>query len=103
MINIDNFNSSIFAVMGETALIAKSGGGVLSVVGIFEQVLNTNVIGYVSHADSSFTLTVRWGDISSYKKSDYKSITIRDDKYQIIEVERDLINNLAIMKLRRFT
>ena len=102
MINIDNFNSSIFAVMGERAFISKTGGGVLTVVGILEPVSIANAVGYLTINNVSYTLTVLWSDIANYKSSDYKSITVRDEQYQILEVIKDTLNNLGILKLRRF-
>ncbi len=102
MIDLVTFNNTVLHSFGEVALFDKTGGGVLEVNGIFDRIVDTNTIGYIPHSDASFTLTVRETDIEDYKIEEYKSVTVRGYKYQILEIDIDQVRGLAVIKLRRF-
>ncbi len=102
MIDLATFNNTILNEFAEVALFDKTGGGVLSINGIFDRIIIPNNIGYVAHSDASFTLTVRESDIEEYKIEEYKAVTVRGYKYQILEIAIDQISGLAVIKLRRF-
>lgn len=102
MINLNAFNNTLLTQFAEAALFDKTGGGVLSVNGIFDRIVTAGMIGYIGHNDASFTLTVRESDIEDYKIEDYKSVTVRGYQYQVLEIDIDQVSGLAILKLRRY-
>lgn len=102
MIDLTAFNNTLLNTFSEAALIAKTGGGALSISGIFERIITPNTLGIITMNEASYTLTVRKLDIDAHKIERYKSVEVRGVKYQILEINSDPVSGLAIIKLRRF-
>jgi hypothetical protein len=101
MINFGALNTALLASFAEPVLINKT-SGMLTVQAIFDRIMQTNSIGGVSFNDATFSLTVKETDIADNKIEQFNSITVRGNKFQVLEINNEEIGGLAIIKIRRF-